>query len=116
MNRVSSRLLALGYAKPDREKEEKAEKKRIEKERKERVEKADKERVEKSKLAKDKNEYIETWRQGKIVEKEDKERIEKEKLLSDIKSIYQDIKNKFPNIDQKIKTNIKIKLNELYRY
>ena len=60
---MSSRLFSFSYAKPDREKEEKAEKKRIE------------------------------------AEKADKERIEKEKLFSDIKSIYQDIKNKFPDID-----------------
>jgi hypothetical protein len=82
---MSSRLLALGYAKPDREKEEKAEKKRIEKERKERkereerVEKVNKERIE--------------------AEKAEKERIEKEMFSPDIKSIYQDIKNKFPDID-----------------
>jgi hypothetical protein len=60
---MSSRLFSFSYAKPDREKEEKAEKKRIE------------------------------------AEKADKQRIEKEKFFSDIKSIYQDIKNKFPDID-----------------
>jgi hypothetical protein len=77
---MSSRLLALGFAKPDREK---AEKKRIE------AEKAEKKRIEAEKAEKKRID----------AEKADKERIEKEKFFSDIKSIYQDIKNKFPDID-----------------
>jgi hypothetical protein len=74
---MSSRLFKFGYVKPDREKEDK--------ERMKRVEKANKEIVEKSKLAKDKNEYIETWRLGKIVEK--KEDLEQKKEVTHYKNI-----------------------------
>jgi hypothetical protein len=112
---MSSHLFKFSYAKPDREKEEKAEKKR--------VEKADKERVEKSKLAKDKNEYIETWRQGKIVEKEE---LEQKKVVTHSKNIADAIweawtlgdnerKEIFKDSEIKLNTDIKNKYQGIYK-
>jgi hypothetical protein len=70
---MSSRLFALGYAKPDREKEEK--------ERMKRVEKEDKESIEKTKA------------KAKLLKEAEKE---SEQRLS---SFYNDVKNKFQDID-----------------